>query len=103
MNIERPVCECNYWCLPNFVLYDQNLNLMEAFKLSKKKYKFTLVIGTSVQFEYIRYMILNTKKLGSKVIHINPNPEYKIGKNEILIKENSNVGLEIFIKNILNK
>lgn len=54
----------------------------EMYKLTKKgpvgygKAKYILVIGTSMQFPYLRTFISRAKRWGAKVIHINPDENY---------------------------
>lgn len=63
--------------------------------INKKKPKYMIVIGTSLQFDYLRAIINKAKGKGSKIIHINPDEDYKynINKNEYWLKMTSYDGL----------
>ncbi len=75
---------------------------MKCCKLSKKFYKYVIIIGTTLQFPYLNKLKNNPKCRYAKIIHINPDDNYDIiKKNEIWIKETSYDGLKQFLdKNI---
>ena len=54
-----------------------------------------MVKSTSLQFDYLRAIINKAKGKGSKIIHINPDEDYKynINKNEYWLKMTSYDGL----------
>jgi NAD-dependent SIR2 family protein deacetylase len=63
--------------------------------IKKEKPKYMIVIGTSMQFPYLRIIINKTKKF-AKIIHINPDDSYKynIGRNEHWIQDTAINGLK---------
>lgn len=95
-------CDCGGWYRPDVVLFEESLpkkSVQEVYYLLKKRRpKYVLVIGTSMQFPYLRVFIDKAKKRGAKVIHINPDPNYHghDGK-ELFIQKNGVEGLEEFI------
>jgi hypothetical protein len=78
--------------------------MTECYKVSKKFYKYVIVIGTTIQFSYLKDFINNAKRRFAKVIHINPDDsyEYHIKKNENWIQNNSFDGLTEFYNEIIN-
>ena len=82
----------------NIVQIGQNVSKNKMMNINKfikhKKPRYMIVIGTSLQFPYLREIINKTKRY-AKIIHINPDPDYKynIRKNEYWIKDNASNGL----------
>lgn len=87
---ERLRCDCGGIFRPDIVLFGEELNsclTTKIFSFIKKKRPTKIyVIGTSLQFSYLRKMINACKQLGGKVIHVNPVEPDKLGKNEQWIK-----------------
>ena len=121
------ICKnCLTICNPEVTLLDESLDNKMLFKLGKLlkiSYSYVLVIGTSLQFSYLRIIINKCKTRRAQIIHINPDVDYdkiifnpylystsefikykkdcNVKKNEIFINEKSSEGLNIFIKNYL--
>ncbi len=107
INIDNPICDCGYWCRPDITCYGEMLDMKkmtDCYKVSKKFYKYVIVIGTTIQFSYLKDFINNAKRRFAKVIHINPDDSYKyhIKNNENWIKNNSFDGLTEFYNEIIN-
>lgn len=97
-------CPCGGWYRPNVVLFEENLPKREVdftYKLLRMRPKYVVIIGTSMQFPYLRVFINKAKSKGSKVIHINPDTQYasEVKKNEIWIKKLASEGLDDFLLN----
>lgn len=115
---------CNGKMRPNVILLDEALDrnvIMKAKNICKQNYKHVLIIGTTLQFPYLRQLISLAKGRGSKVIHINPDPHYNdtqiseisnystlgkklksehnVRKKEIWIQKTSSEGIQDFINN----
>ena len=119
---------CNIICNPTVTLLNEDLDnkvTSKIGKLLKLSYKYVVILGTTLQFQYLRNIINKCKMRGSKVIHINPdnlydkieyvksNPystsdivkykkECNVRKNEIFINQNASGGLTTFINEYLN-
>jgi NAD-dependent SIR2 family protein deacetylase len=104
-----PECQvCFSSCRPNIVLYGESLDQQVSAnvnKVCKQHHKFMLVVGTSLKFEYLHEMIRKSKQRGSKIIHINPDPEYgkHVKNNEIWMQTNAYEGLKQFIEQTLTQ
>lgn len=62
-------------CRPNITLIGEQLNL--NLSVSKRtKFDYVLVIGTTLQFPYLRKIISNAKQKGAKIVHVNPDECY---------------------------
>jgi len=101
INIDNPYCECKSYCRPDIVCYGEELDskkVEQCCKETKKFYKYVVIIGTTLQFDYLKRFIQNAKRRFAKVIHINPDKNYveNVGKNEIWIKDNALEGLKYF-------
>jgi len=101
VDINSPYCDCKYYCRPDIVCYGESLDkkkVEKCCKETKKFYKYVLIIGTTLQFDYLKTFIHNAKKRFAKVYHINPDNNYQknIGKNEYWIKANAYEGLKYF-------
>lgn len=72
--------ECGAWLRPDMVLIGESINPKHGFDIFswiKKHHPVECyVIGTTLQFSYLRQMIMSCRKVGAKVIHVNPDPEY---------------------------
>lgn len=91
---ENPKCEnCNNLCKPNIVFYGEDIRINTTRK-SPKHFKTVIVIGTTMQFQYLHQMIKDAKGKGARIIHINPDPNYTIGHGEILLRMPSESGLK---------
>lgn len=94
MDHENPMCiSCMIFCKPNIVLYGEPIRAIPANL--KCAYKTIIVLGTTLQFQYLRNIIKKYKLKGAKIIHINPDPNYSkmIKKNEDWLQMNSAEGL----------
>lgn len=125
INFNKKKCDCEYDFKPNVTLLgdflDKNVNI-ECHKIKKIKYKYILIIGTTLQFPYLRQIIGKIKQRGVEVIHINPDKNYNdiprpfngqsishgkylslkkkcnVRKKEIWINKNAAEGLKEFIQ-----
>ena len=81
------LCECGKRYRPDIVLFGENLHrdqVQKVHNLLKRKPQYVLVIGTSLQFPYLRTFITKAKQRGALVFHINPddNYHYNVRKRE---------------------
>lgn len=65
------------WCRPNIVLYGEDVPEARGMELcsfvNRAHPVYVIVIGTTLQFPYLRKRIINkAKSRGAKVIHVNP-------------------------------
>lgn len=91
---ENPKCEnCDHLCKPDIVFYGEDIRINTTGK-SHKDFKTVIVIGTTMQFQYLRRMIKAAKGKGATIIHINPDPTYTVGHGEILMRMSSESGLK---------
>lgn len=101
---------------PNIIRIGDDLKVNVKLYL-KRRYSHVVIIGTSLQFPYLRQIIGKVKCYGAKVIHINPDPQYNenvqiekwngfskiykesknVRKGEILLNVNSSDGLRSVI------
>lgn len=117
MNV-RICSNCNSETRPNIIRIGDELKVNPSSYVKRTKYDLILVIGTTLQFPYLRQIIGKSKSLGGKVIHINPDEHYNdeirephyigfdlvkykkvknVRKNERFINKNSYEGLlEVF-------
>lgn len=100
-DLDKPKCMCGFPCRPNIVLFGENLDrdkLEIIYRNIKHNVKNVIVIGTSLQFPYLREIIKKCR--GAKVVHINPDTEYwkNVRKNEIWLKLSAYEGLNAFFK-----
>ena len=127
---ENHICtSCSNICRPNIILYFEELkrkDIQKALFLSKSGYSHVLVIGTTLEFPYLRMLINKAKSRGAKVIHVNTNENYNkveiinssvsysttqetkrkkicnVTRNEIFIQDTAAFGLRKFISEYLN-
>lgn len=71
---------CGGYMRPDVVLFGENVSSEKFTKISlfikKKKPSICYVIGTSLRFNYLQNIIKKAKMKNSKIIHVNPDPEY---------------------------
>lgn len=83
-------CECGGIVRPDIVLFGEELDSYLTTKIftfiKRKRPTKIYVIGTSLQFSYLRKMINSCRQLGATVIHVNPVQPDRLGKNEQWIK-----------------
>ena len=96
------MCKCGSPCRPDVVLYGEDLpdkKVHQTYKLLKRKYKYIMIIGTSLQFPYLREFINKAKQKGAKVIHINPDEDYSsnVRDGEIWLRCDATTGLKTFL------
>ena len=96
-------CElCGERCRPNMVLYGEELD-KEVKKslsiISRKRYEWLVIVGTTLQFEYLSHIVNKCKKRGTRVVCINPNDACDCKE---WIKMPSREGLEYFKDSYLN-
>lgn len=73
------ICACTGQYRPNIVLYGQSLpkrELQDIYTLIKRCPTDVIVIGTTLQFPYLRHLIAKAKSKGAHVTHINPDDDY---------------------------
>ena len=95
LNEDDPKClKCDKLCKPNIVFYGENIRPYGA--LNYKKYKTVIVIGTTLQFPYLRNMISDYKQKGTLIVHINPADDYSemVKGGEMWYKMKSERGLK---------
>lgn len=105
-NFEHTTCPaCGGTRRPNVVLFGEMIaknNLARIYTQIKRHPAYVVVIGTTLQFPYLRHLINKAKQKGSHVIHINPDDSYveKLGKHEQLIAKNAFDGIQELIDTI---
>jgi NAD-dependent deacetylase len=109
VNFETSLCRCGKKCVPDIVLFGDNLgkdNVNKMHELLKKnKPKYVLIIGTTMQFPYLRNFISISKTKKCNRYHINPDGCYypNIAKKEKFINMTASDGLRNIIdQKILN-
>ena len=93
LNENDPACyKCMCVCKPNIVLYGESAR---GDKINYKWPNTVIIIGTTLQFPYLKRMIKKYKQHGASIIHINPDEEYGsiIGKHEIWMRMKSEQAL----------
>lgn len=107
-NCKNYKCTCGSLCRPDIVLFDEKLSQIkvhEVYRLIKRCPTHVIVIGTSLQFPYLREFITKAKQRGAKVIHINPDVSAyadKLKKGEIWYNESIAKGLDRIIGAVVN-
>jgi len=84
--------DCGGLLRPNILLFGEELpeirmRIVNTF-IKRKKPTICYVIGTSMQFSYLHKIILRASSRGSRIIHVNPNPEYMHDKYLQVQKQN---------------
>ncbi len=107
INLDNLYCHsCGNKCRPDITCFGESLDndkFQKCIDESVKKYKYIIVLGTTLRFRYLKYFISNALTKSSKIIHINPDDDYIDSFNinnpvNIWIKLKSVEGLEDFIK-----
>lgn len=98
-------CPCGGKYKPDIVLYGQSLpeeKVHEVYKLIKQHPKRVIVIGTTLQFPYLRQFITKAKMKGAKVLHINPDEDYakNVMFNELWFQTSSKEGLTTLLETL---
>lgn len=110
---ERICTNCSSNLRPNIIRIGDDLKV-DLSKLKKRYYSHVVIVGTTLQFPYLRTIIGKAKSNGAKAIHINPDEDYdktysvpdkyilgslkykrtnNVRKGEILIRKNAYEGL----------
>ena len=92
-NIACP--NCSQICKPDVVLYGEEAR---AGGISYKGVGLVIVLGTTLQFGYLKRMIRKFKMKGAKVIHINPDKSYEVNvklQNELWYQMKSEEALKM--------
>ena len=102
VNFDKLTCECSGLYRPDIVLYGERLPtkaLDTVYGLIGRLPKTVIVIGTTLQFPYLRLLINKAKMRGAEVIHINPDDSYaaNINKHEIWHKMTAEEGLNLVL------
>jgi NAD-dependent SIR2 family protein deacetylase len=83
---------------PDIVFFNESLDKEKieiVDQLLKTRPTHVIILGTSLQFPYLRRIVEKAKDKGAKVIHINPDPNYiSLSRNEQWLKMNSSEGLK---------
>lgn len=73
--------DCGSWLRPDIVLLGENVNDVKGININswinRNHPTECYVIGTTLQFSYLRNMIISCRKKGARVIHVNTDPEYE--------------------------
>ena len=101
-NLDQIICKCGGYFRPNVVLFGEKLasdKVFYIYQLLKRHPMYTVIIGISLQFPYLRDFINQTKMKGSKIIHINPDDTYvsNIGYHEQWVHKNAADGIQELI------
>jgi NAD-dependent deacetylase len=103
VNFDNLTCSCGSYFRPSIVLYEESIpreNFTQLANLSSPRPDYVVVIGTTAQFPYIQMLIDNVKGRGSKVIHINPDKNYKVQSNERFINKTAVEGIQDILNEI---
>lgn len=68
--------ECCHNLRPNIIRMGDDLKVDYRSFSKRKKYDIVIIVGTTLQFPYLRWIIGQAKGYGAKVIHINPDETY---------------------------
>lgn len=78
--LEHHCGECGAWLRPDIVLLGESINPRHGFEIfswiQKNKPKECYVVGTTLQFSYLRHFILKCRHNGARIIHVNTDQEY---------------------------
>lgn len=67
---------CHQFLRPNIIRMGDNLKVDFRKPVKRRGYDLVVIIGTTLQFHYLRWIIGRAKMSGAKVIHINPDKCY---------------------------
>ena len=101
-NPDDYLCECGKGYRPDVVLFGEKLSqpkVQEIYSLIKRRPNYVLIIGTSLQFAYLRTFVTKAKQRGAIIIHINPDESYtdNVRKREMWYDVPASEGLEKFL------
>lgn len=96
INMTDVKCGCGGKLASNILLFGQSLSSKDTqtlnINIKHSRPKYIVVIGTTLQFPYLRYFIDKAKRYGGKVIHVNPDPNYQgVNPKEYLCKHISDL------------
>lgn len=100
---ENFLCSCGEGCRPDIVLFGENLprnKVQQTYNYIKNHPQYVIIIGTTLQFPYLRTFITKAKQKGALIVHINPDPKYEpnVRKREFWFDVPSAEGLEKFLE-----
>lgn len=93
------ICKtCNKMCRPDIIFFNENLprnKVGHIYEFIDTKPEMVVIIGTSLQFTYLKTMVNEVRTNGGTVIHINPDESYSsnVEKDDIWIRQNAYDGL----------
>jgi NAD-dependent deacetylase len=95
---DKNCTQCGGECRLDILLYNEYLDDTLATRvyelIARRKPKYLVVIGTSLQFDYLNMFINKTNISHDNRYHINPNINYVCGKKDHHINKPANDGLE---------
>ena len=90
---------CNEWCRPDVVMFGESIDSQKmAYSLEWIKRcspTHIVVVGTSLQFPYLKQIIDYAKINGAQIVNINPG-KINASENQIHYNMNSDDGLKYF-------
>lgn len=94
----RLICSCGEFYRPDIVLFGEELdkaNVAQIYKRLNEKTRYVVIVGSTLQFPYLRKFINKAKRRGAQVIHINPDADYSklVRDNELWLKTTAYQGL----------
>ena len=94
--------DCEGYCRPDITLFGEKINekhLHRIYKYIKDSPAMMMIIGTSLQFPYLKDFILKAKAKGVRIFHINPDEEYgeNVAGKDIWYQVSASEGLQLFI------
>lgn len=103
VNLENIACDCGGRCRPDIVLYGESVPAKKGHHVNfriKTRPARIVIVGTSMQFSYLRDFVFKAKQRGGKVLHINPDPEYgeQVMKNERWLQMTAAEGLQSLLQ-----
>lgn len=73
---DKKCSKCGKMLRSNIIRLGENLKVDYRSISKRAKYDLVVIVGTTMQFDYLRWIVGRAKMGGSKVIHINPDPAY---------------------------